>query len=488
MVTSIIKYIPDFHSANFWLTKKGFLGAILIGLVIAVGLIYFGCIPTKTVEPGETNIPLWNIYTVFGSLVIAVFLWSIWRQIYLRTGKGLKIGVAYDGFAVNHKEWNRTRHTLKELFKNNHIKGFVSLRFVPVDIAKLDQKSQKYRKSYGFRIVVIIKQSPSINPNMNKELHTFFPQVSIHLSRCAKTEFLGTTFKHTANIILERSKTVNNLMDVLDSRAQNIHDMILLIAATLFYQEKKYQDAAAVACHIDKSLEGVISKSKTPRLEIRALDMKSRISPVCFSVSEMPSPDELKEIRKFAETALDYFDEFPDVPIAVSRIRFLTGDRDGAIELTQRYGKKIEELKSQNITVPKHAVVGYHFNFAFISFIQGHWSNAFKSYIDMLNIPEYRNENWTEVINFIDYVADLDQYEGISCLQSFYRLISGHKVPKKLKEKALEWIRQDGSRSQFETLLNRSYPTINNTPKLPQKKRPKNIKKQKGKRKIKRRR
>ena len=121
------KHIPDFRSANFWLTTKGIIGAAIIGFLIASALIKLGCIPTKSVQPGETNIQLWNIITIVGSVVITVIIWFIWRLAYLKTGKGLKIGVAYDSFAISHKEWNRTRETLKHLFKRNEINKSVSL-------------------------------------------------------------------------------------------------------------------------------------------------------------------------------------------------------------------------------------------------------------------------------------------------------------------------------------------------------------------------
>ena len=166
----------------------------------------------------------------------------------------------------------------------------------------------------------------------------------------------------------------------------------------------------------------------------------------------------LLEIRKFAETSLPFFDDSFAVPADLGRIRFLTGDVDGAIELTERFREKIEAIKEAGQYPSPRALVFYYLNRAFLSFIQGHWANAYDAYRDMLSTNEYLNEDWEGITEFIDYVGTLEQYEGIFYLRTLYRLIANQPVSDELRETSQEWCDQDRSREELGTLLIRKYP------------------------------
>lgn len=452
MEKDLLKYIPDFSSTNFWISPKGAIGALVIGLTVAVAIITLGCIP---------SVPLWNIITIISLLILSVLTWLFITQIYLRTGQSTKIGLAYDGFSIERKDWNRTRNTLSDLFKNGKIKHQVSLRFVPVRTTKIDQYAKKYMKRYGFRILVAIQESPQINKNNPKHgQHPFFPEISLIFTKAVEKEFFETTLKHTAQIVMQRTKTINTLSNVLEARAHNLHDMMLLLIAALCYREQKYEDCAAISRHLEQSLSSIMEPSQEPRIQVRFLDTSSRLQPAAVSVRNLPPPNELMAIRDFAETAICYFDDFFAVAIDISRIRFLTGDVQGAIELTERFGRKIEEIKEAGRTPTGKALAVYFLNSAFLSFIQGHWVNAYNAYREMLSFDAYRNENWEGIIQFIEYVETLERYEGICYLQTLYKLIAKKEVSAELRAAAHEWVSQDESRKELRTLLSRNYPSL----------------------------
>lgn len=187
METNLLKHIPNFSSTGFWVSKKGALGAVMIGFVVAELLIMLDCIPSVPADPNKTTTQWWNIIAVVSGIILSFISWLIVTQIYLRTGRGAKIGLAYDGFSVKREEWNRTRNILRDLFKNGKIKNQVSLRFVPVRTAKIDQYANKYMKRYGFTILVAIQQSPQIKENNPKHgQHPFFPEISLKLTKAAE--------------------------------------------------------------------------------------------------------------------------------------------------------------------------------------------------------------------------------------------------------------------------------------------------------------
>lgn len=456
MATDLLQYIPSFSSANFWLSKKGAIGAAALGLVVAGFLRILGCL---------SSVPLWNIIAIASLLALSVLTWFVIIQIYLHTGQATKIGLAYDGYKVEPREWARIRNMLRDLLKNGKITNQVSLRFVPVRTTKIDRYAKKYMKRYGFTILVAIQQSPHIKEDNHKhDQHPFFPEVSIRLTKVVEKQFVETTLKRTVQIVAQRTKTINTLSQVVEARVRNLHDMMLLLIATLYYREHKYEDCAAISQHLDQSLSLIMGPSQEPRIQVRSLDMSSRLRPSVVSVRDLPAPDKLKDIRDFAETALRYFDEFPAAGIDISRIRFLTGDDQGAIRLTERFGAKIEEVKKAGRQPTGKVLVVYLLNSGFLSFIQGHWFNAYDFYAKMLSVPEYHNEDWDNLIEFIDYVETLERYDGICCLQMFYRLIANKPVPPELRKASQEWLNQDDSRKELRTLLSRSYPQLVKTP------------------------
>ena len=192
--------------------------------------------------------------------------------------------------------------------------------------------------------------------------------------------------------------------------------------------------------------------------------MHSCLQPTQFSLQDIPQPDELREILELAETALPFFDDSFVVPSTLGAIRFLAGDVEGAIELTERFKKKIEAITEAGNRPSPKALVFYYLNAGFLSFIQGHWVNAYDAYRSMLSIEEYRNLDWEEIIKFIDYVETLECYEGICYLRTLYRLIKNRSVSDELRAASQDWCDQDRSREELGTLLIRKYPRrTNNT-------------------------
>jgi len=458
---NLYKYLPSFSSVGPWLSKKGALYAAITGLIVASFLIKLDCMPSSPADPKSTTLPLWHITYLVGFPVLFVFLWFVGTQNYLNTGAGTKIGLAYDGHAINIADWKRTRTTLRDLLKNGQIKNRVSLRFVPFSSCRTGEHANKYMKRYGFTILTTVRQSPALEQsNIEGDQHPAFTNINLRIvTKAEEKQFLETTLKHSLEIIKKR-RAGPALADILDAQAQNLHDMLLLFVASHCFLQKNYKDSNAILRHLDQSLSSMTRPDQSPRSQIRKLAMESCLALTGFSHREIPPLDKLIEIRDFAETALPYFDDSYLVPVSLARIRFLTDDLDGAIELTKRYGEKIEEIKKSGQQLTSRVLPSYFLNLGFLSFVQGHWVNAYNAYHEMLSVDAYRNENWEGIIEFIVYVETLERYEGICYLRTLYRLIAKKEVSAELRAAAHEWVNQDESRKELKTLLSRNYPSL----------------------------
>ncbi|HUV63934.1 MAG TPA: hypothetical protein VMW24_08550, partial [Sedimentisphaerales bacterium] len=399
----------------------------------------------------------WHIVCLVCVPLLFFIVWIITTQLYLRTGCRPKIGLAYDGHNVNIADWKRTQKTLRDLLANKHIKNRVTLRFVPPRSVLTDEYANKYMKGYGFSILTTVRQSPAIQGGSRSSMvsvPTFRVEV---MTEEAERRFLQTLLPHQ---FLIARKVDRNLGAILNAQAVDLHNLLLLVVAAYYYLEEKYNDAAVISQHLDQSLSSTIGPTDVPRAQIRLLDMNARLRRTEFSFKKVPAYDTLVEISDFAETAMCYFDESPLVAISLSRMRFLTGDTDGAVELMQRTKSKIDEIRESGQEPISRVSVVYYLNSAFLSFIQGHWVNAYNSYDSMLCLDAYRNENWAEIINFIDYVFDLECYEGVAYLQCLYRLIAGSSATPELRNAAEDWVDKDESRHKLGYLLSRDYPSL----------------------------
>lgn len=462
MLNWLLTNVPSLSSAGPWLSRKGALYAVLLGFVFAIFLISIGCIPSIPAEV-ETNMPWWRISYLVGFPAAFIILWLLVTQSYLRTGRGTKIGLAYDGHKVNVADWKRTRATLRDLLKNGQIKSRVSLRFVPFRATTIDERATVYMKRYQFTILTAVQQSPALEETgRGDDQQPVFSKINLRIAtKAAARQFLQVTLKHSLEIIQKR-KAGPTLADVLEADAHNLHDMMLLFVASHCFLQKEYKDSSAILGYLDKSLSQIMDPDQNPRRQIRWLAMESCLLPTEFSVLEIPSYDRLMDIREFAETALPYFNDSYLVPIGLARIRFLTGDVEGAIKLTEQYGKKIDEIRGSGKELTDRVLPTYNLNWGFLSFIQGHWVNAYNAYNDMLSVETYRKENWNEYIDFIDYVNNLELYDGICYLQCLYRLIAKKAVTHELRDAALIWVSEDESRKELRTLLSRNYPSLIN--------------------------
>jgi hypothetical protein len=458
------------RSAGPWLNRRWAFFAPFFGVFVAVYLNYAGLIPSLPENKSGLTTQWWKL----GSFVVlptAAFVgWLVSTQLYLRSGRGAKIGLAYDGPVVNLSDWRRTKQVLKDLFAGGKIGKRVSLRFVPLRATQVKAVGQRYMERYGFMILLVIETPPS--KNGQKVADNF----SLGISTKTNAEpYLKASLQNALAIWAVRTRAKPpTLQDYRSTRAQNLFDLLLLFVATHYFANENYKDASTLLRVVDANLESHFRPNQPPRINIREFDVQCCTRPLYFPVSQVPDVNVLEERIVFAERAMCYFGEFAGVYTTLSRSRFLLGDVETAVSLTSRIRHEIRTLKEANLPIAKPVLVTVHLNYAFLEFIQGRWQNAHNGYMAMLGLEEHRKENWASVIEFIDYVRSFDHFEGIPFLQVLYRSIAKQSIPATLRAEAESWLAEDGSRNMLRALLKASsgHRTMRGQTKNPAKKPP----------------
>ena len=442
-------------SAGPWLHRKFAWIALALGIVAAGALLQLDVIPSFPQSKSGLTTQWYKLGTLAALPILSFAAWLISTQVYLRSGSGAKIGLAYEGPNVNISDWKKTKAILKDFLSNGQIKSRISLRFVPLRATEIEFVGQQYMKRYGFSILLSVQAAA---PNDKSKP---FERVCLKISHGQDaSKYFKTTLENTLAIYAVKNIGKSfRLSDYHRKQAETLSDMLLLFVATHFFIHESYEDASVILRYIDKSLQSKLPKTNPPRFRIRELDMHCCIKRLEFPIDKVPPRDELERRISFGERAMCYFDEFAGVYIALSRAKFLYGDLDGTLELTSQVKKVIDNLKNKGIPVSKPAEEMILLNSGFLYFIQGHWNNACDSYKSMLALDGAYSRDCTSLVAFIDHVQSLECYEGIPYLQVLYRRIAKKSIPLILNDSAIRWLGEDGSRARLKDLMNEVRPT-----------------------------
>jgi len=439
--------INHIKSPGPWLNRKGCLKTLAIGALIAILLINLNVYPQYHAKEGEHVYPLWQFGYIIVFPITCFLLWLLLTQIYLRSGSGYKIGIAYEGDKIKQDDWKKTQDILKDLFRDNKIQKKVKLRFVPSVFSHENNKAVIFAKRYKFQILASVQETMQANPVSHKEI-----KIRVE-SKPQYDAFLQNVFPQ--GIVFSKQTQSKNLLEILNTHAQSLRDILLLFVGTMLFHSEKYEDAAIILRYLDKTLETTLNPSQPPRLQVRNLDMHSRLAKARFPAAKIPPYEELNEIKQVAETTICYFEQFSDVALTVARVRFLVGDVNGAVELTKMAVDKVHNIEKSGQQVPSAFRANIYLNDAFLSYIQGHWSNFYESLNIILNDETYTLLKWDDLVAWADYVDSLEQFDGIVFLKVIYKLLAGQTPDKDMVEEANRWAKSDDSRHQLSKTLNR---------------------------------
>jgi hypothetical protein len=439
-------------SAGPWLNWKWAFVIPVCLFLLCAGLIQLDVIPSVAKNEHGLTVQWWKLGTLGGFPLLGLAIWFASTQLYLHTGQGTKVGLAYEGPKVSLSDWRETRLILKDLFASGQIQKRVSLRFVPLRATQAETRGNRYMKRYSFTVLLILEDSGK--GEHGKPFH----KIGIGITTKKEAEpYLKTSLQNALTILAARSKDKPTcLKDLHRLQARTLHDLLLLFVATHCFVNQNYEDASAILQKIDESLASEFPIDKPPRMKIREFDAMCCIRPLSFPLSQIPEKQVMEQQIAFAERAMRYFGEFAAVYLALSRAKFLVGDIQAAVDLTAHAKEVIRTLREKSVPVSKPVLARIHLNSGFLSFVQGHWHKAHESYIAMLSVEEHSQEDWNALVSWIDYVETLECFDGVPFLQVFYRKMASQRINDALRDKAMSWLGEDGSRDRLRGLLDRA--------------------------------
>ena len=429
-MNELLSRILSIRHVEQWINRSATPTVITIGILIGVlAAVYL------------SNILL-VIPVILLSMVLCLVSRHIIREIYLRTGHGAKIGIAYDGHGVPLDDWLRAKRKLRGLLRDNSAEPIASIRILPRHVVESDRARSRTIRRYGLALLVEARWC--------KKIETDQPTSTFKI-QCPGIQSLERELRDRILIdfgnIPNRTEGATDTIDRLDRIATGLYERVLLLLGAHFMSKTLYDDGYICLCTLDNQLSGISAIGESPRRNIREKAVYCMLFPALFDNANPPGPDGIDKANAICIKAINIYGiEFPFLYNLHARVRFFAGDVDGALDLVnQGLAHNLEPLPET------HAIL----NLGVLELFRANWDQAHKHLSNFLARGNLSQMPWDSLIEFSLYAISHGYYSA-KYLYAFYMLCTGSAIPPEKRSDVVQWLDEDTSRRGLKELLNRA--------------------------------
>lgn len=421
-----------------WLSKIGLVIVVLFFLTLSVTT---APLIDLNADPSSGNAAV-NTLARFG-YVIALPLamgicWLGVTQAYLRTGKGIKVGLVDTLTSGQVKEWSEAREVLADLVNRGQLRDKVSLRLVPRTAVRSETRLNNFISRYKFDLVLQIQ-----GVTKGKEKNVSFTVLNEDV---LQNEWMSATMSHLAHLLKQR-KGAYQPHEASRIVARSIQEAIIWLAAARYVSLQQLDDAIPLLRLLDSRLESAFTPDERPRPQIRWLIKACYISPTVFKIdNDLPSPESLEKFENRIALACN-FDPTDAGPFTVlARIQFLRGNIPNAINSVNR-AEEIAGDKHQNLVIC--------IDNGFLNLISSKFDKSAKAYSQLLDCHDVLSLDWSDLTAFADLCAEWN-HPHVIFIRDLYRRLGDITIPKEISDEASKWLDEDESRASLRKIRNRA--------------------------------
>jgi hypothetical protein len=379
---------------------------------------------------------------VAGALTLGI--WYVARHVYIRSGRGVRIGIIYRGIRVPLDDWVWTRRKFKSLLDDRQLTNAVSLRMLPPHLYDSPARRDDLQKKLGYTMIVIVTASPAKHSHNPPALKVHFHAKSkAALSR----DFLEATDRHIQNIVSNRPPPPNDLASKLEYTATTLFELILLPLGVIAASDRRFNEATSLLRCLESRIADRFAHDQYPRRAVRYMISRCIVAPACFPTKELPQGDALLEVADQADqAATEFAGEFPDVYHIAARACFFANNLDLAINHATA-GLEVAQSDKDKLYLS--------LDLAVLHLFKSHYAESRKYFSMVFDQFDYRSLNWLDLVDFADYSYDTCSDNALY-IRALYRHISpNHSIPPTLASEVDAWLSADMSRSGLKALYRR---------------------------------
>jgi len=405
-----------FALRQFWCEQRT---AIAISLCLMTGSI-------ATCVYAQLSIPC-IAFVASAVGISSYFTWYMTRLIYWRFGRGIKIGIAYDGFAVRLIEWIRLVDSFYELFEKNGITRRVALRRIDFKEVRDHENAKKFLEKWKFKCIVTCQHSEKKAAPQGDEwkFSTTLPMGSTF------EEFLEVLARNMAGFTVPINPT-DSTVDQLERHASNIFEYLLFLVGRLAYLRQDFETSDVLLETLDERFAGRGRKTnQPPRVDIRFWLACTQARDSFYYPSNPPRAEDLSRAIERCDVAIQkYGSEFALLVNAQARNLFYAFRLSEARDMTRALLRKREILPE----LPLHTAL---LNVAALSLLLEDFEQCVSDFREF-QLSTNLHAFGIQLVDFADFARDYG-YEAAVLMQVKYREGFGIAVDDELEAAFNAW-------------------------------------------------
>jgi len=419
-----------------WVTRAG--GLLVTGALFALLLpVLLWALP-EDLSKGYVAV------LVITLLLLCFTAWSVYTSVYLRRGKGKRIGIAFDGFRTHVDDIPRSREHLESLAADDDIKGAFTIRMLPLAMVKREKKRERTFQKYRFDALLMIR----IESNADERGATFTTVLNYKVNSRDR-ERLASAMSVQDHILAGSPIEAAQASEMFEYASDRFFDLILYAIFILELLDGRRTQAFKVAARLDERLESRGNGLwEPPRDAVRLLACNA----ILYEAVQITQNHERRqpvfaEASKVLHLAIDngFAKQFPLIFHNEARNQFYLGNLDSAICLVS-----YDQLQMLN----DRGKSFFYLARGALLFFDTQWINAVENFGLFLIAGYAKSFPWPEIFGFLDDAEALG-HPGTDFLRALYTgLSSDEPIPEELLLRAKSWLFEDRSRECCRALLN----------------------------------
>ncbi|MCE9532838.1 MAG: hypothetical protein K8T89_17205 [Planctomycetes bacterium] len=384
----------------------------------------------------------WLNYTtaIICIAVATLICWYVGREVYLRSGSGRRLGIAYFGHRVDRSDWRELKVVLNQLFADSPTANRITIRLIPEAFTRSETGWRQKQEKYHFEAILRVTSSPRADgkaPQFDAQLQPAF-------KGNLQTEFLKNIHGIMRQLFQPKLEA-QELLRRIKLQADSFFNTIVLFVAVQEFAEGRFDDASKCLFHLDSRLAPERKVNDPLRQRIRWLDAVCLVQRTVFEPDQPPVGDDLLRAKDAALLAAQrYGNEFPIFLNGIARICFYAGDLENAIALTRSAMQKSLQPEVAVYTI---------LNFAVLNLFSSNWTLASENFRTLFLHPQFARVDFVALIKFADFTREMG-FDSAVYIQVLYRLICKQATDVHLLHDFQEWLGDEPSKDELNTFTN----------------------------------
>jgi hypothetical protein len=391
---------------------------------------------------------VWLVRPIVAIVLPALGLlgWVVAREIYWRSGSGVRIGVSFEGYKVPPDDWVQVRREIRHLLENAHLSRRVKIRVFPGSMSATQPRWERTKRKYGLSSFFRCLRAPPLKAGDINISYNF----SSEIGDCVDPQFMQVVDVHTRTI-LNHQRPLRDLRDLNQFQADTLFDVLLFHLGAAAFVASQMQEAGAYYGKLVERLEARRSVPPGTLVNIKWLHALSFVYDSAFPGDSPPAAEALISATERCEAAAKtYGSLFPTLHNKLARDLFYMRELERAVAHTEL---------ALNAGVAEVELANTLLNRAVLFLLLDRYDESERCFADFLSSGFVASFDWNDLIRFADHAYQYGHRQALF-IRALYRKLNEITLDRALAKSIHDWFAVDPRRNSLQALYLGELPIL----------------------------